>query len=249
MNALQRRRRAVTHYDELARISKALSSPVRLRLLDLLRQGPRGVETLAFEAQESVANTSQHLQHMLQARLVEREKAAQRVEYRIADAAVSLLFSALREVAEVLLPELDRLRSELDVQNEAEREQILSLIRARRVSLIDVRPVEEYRAGHLPGALSIPLAELPQRIPELPRSTELVAYCRGPYCPLALEAVAILQGAGLKARHLDLGPPDLVGRRGLTSTQREESGRDRSAARTKLTVVDGTKKKAGSKKS
>ena len=200
---------ALTHYGELARIGKVLASPVRLQLLDLLRQGPLNVEALAEAAGVSVANASQHLQQMRSARLVATERRGQQVEYRLADESVSFLFGALRELAEALLPELDRLRRELHALSPEEREELLSRIRRGEVTLLDVRPAHEYRAGHLPGARSIPLAELSSRLDELPRDREVVAYCRGPYCPLASEAVAVLAAAGYRARHLDLGVPEL----------------------------------------
>ena len=204
---------ARAHYAELARIGKVLGSPVRLLLLDLLRQGPRSVETLARAAGLPVANASQHLQQMRRARVLVAEQRGRFAEYRLAGEGVSRAFGALRELAEGLLPEMDRLRDELSVLAPAEREELLVAIRREEVTLVDVRPVEEYRAGHLPGAHSIPLAELSTRLGELPRGRELVAYCRGPYCTLAATAVRILAQAGFRARHLDLGVPDLRARR------------------------------------
>ena len=206
-------RLARAHYGELARIGKVLSSPVRLQLLDLLRQGSRNVESLAEAAGVSVANSSQHLQQMRSARLVAAERQGQRVEYRLADEGVSAVFGALRGLAEALLPEMDRLGRELAVQSPEVRAELLFRIRRGEVLLLDVRPVEEYRAGHLPGARCIPLPELPARLPEIPRDREVVAYCRGPYCHMAGEAVALLRAAGYRASHLDLGVPDLRARR------------------------------------
>lgn len=204
---------ALAHYDELARIGKALASPVRLRMLDLLRQGSRTVETLAEAAGVSVANSSQHLQAMRAARIVAAERKGQFVEYRLADEGVSHAFGVLRDLAEQLLPGLEPLRRELGGLDPAERDELLRLIRRGEATLVDVRPAEEYRAGHLPGARSMPLAELPARLGELPRGREVVAYCRGPYCTLAADAVALLASAGFRARHLDLGVPDLRTRR------------------------------------
>lgn len=206
------RRAALAHYDELARIGRVLASPVRLRLLDLLRQGSRNVEALAQAAGVSVANASQHLQQMRAARLVASEKQGQRVEYRLSGEVVSRAFGALRELAEAILPEMDRLRRDLGELGEAERAALLARIRDGEVTLLDVRPAEEYRAGHLPGARSIPLPELGARLGEIPRHREVVAYCRGLYCSLASEAVAVLRAAGYRARHLDLGAPDLRAR-------------------------------------
>jgi rhodanese-related sulfurtransferase/DNA-binding transcriptional ArsR family regulator len=204
---------AVGHYDELARLGKALASPVRLRMLDLLRQGARTVEALADAAGVSVANASRHLQAMRAARIVTGARQGQFVEYRVADEGVSRAYGVLRELAEQLLPELERLRRELGGLAPAERDELLRRIRRGDVTLVDVRPAEEYRAGHLPGAHSIPLGELRGRLGELPRDREVVAYCRGPYCTLAADAVALLASAGFRARHLDLGVPDLRVRR------------------------------------
>lgn len=206
------RRAALAHYDELARIGKVLASPVRLRLLDLLRQGSRNVESLAQAAGISVANSSQHLQQMRAARLVEADKQGQRVEYRLASEGVSQVFGALRDLAEAVLPEMDRLGRDLGTLGGGERQGLLARIRNGEVTLLDVRPVEEYRADHLPGARSIPLPELRARLGEIPRGREVVAYCRGPYCDMASEAVAVLRTAGYRASHLDLGVPDLRAR-------------------------------------
>ena len=208
----RRRDAALAHYGELARLGKALGSPVRLRLLDLLRQGPRRVEELAAATGESLANSSRHLQQMRAARLVDADREGRHVRYRLAGERVSEAFGLLRGLAEALLPELDRLRRELLVLEPAEREALLARIRAGEVALLDVRPADEYRAAHLPGARSIPLDELPGRLAELPRGREVVAYCRGPYCPTALEAVDVLAAAGFRARHLDLGVPELRAR-------------------------------------
>ena len=207
-----RRDAAVAHYRELARLGKALASPVRLRIVDLLRQGPRRVEDLAAATGESVANSSRHLQQMRAARLVDADREGRHVRYRLAGERVSDAFETLRGLAEALLPELDRLGRELGVLEPAEREALLARVRAEDVTLLDVRPAEEYRAGHLPGARSIPLEDLPARLAEIPRGREVLAYCRGPYCPLAAEAVEILTAAGFRARHLDLGVPELRAR-------------------------------------
>ncbi len=235
------RRRALTHYGELARIGRALASPVRLQLLDLLRQGSRNVEALAEAADVSVANSSQHLQHMRAARLVTAERQGQRVEYRLADEGVSLAFEALRDLAEALLPEMDRLSRELGVLSPDDRAELLSRIRREEVTLLDVRPVEEYRAGHLPGARSIPLTELRSRLHELPQEREVVAYCRGPYCPLASAAVAILERAGYRARHLDLGVPELRARRFRISTGNGAATRGRRATGSVVRARSGTR--------
>ena len=215
------RRRALAHYDELARIGKALSSPVRLRLLDVLRQGSRNVDELAEAADVTVANSSRHLQAMRSARLVHAEREGKHVRYRIADEQVSRAFGLLRGLAESILPEMEILRREMGALDPAERDELLGRILRGEVTLVDTRPVEEYRAGHLPGARSIPLEELPGRVGEIPRGREVVAYCRGPYCPMASQAVAILSAAGFRARHLDLGVPDLPTR--LTQRKKRKS--------------------------
>jgi rhodanese-related sulfurtransferase/predicted transcriptional regulator len=215
-----RRALARTHYAELAKIGKALASPVRLQLVDLLRQGPRSVESLAEQAGISVANASQHLQQLSAARLVRSDKRAQRVVYSIDRDPVAKLYGSIRELAELVLPEMDRLRDELEVLDDDERDVLLDRIKGGQVTLIDVRPADEYQAGHIPGAISLPLEELPDRIGELPKKREIVAYCRGPYCPFALEAVAMLEAAGFKARHLDLGPPDLARRKSARRKKR-----------------------------
>jgi len=206
------RRAALEHYEVVARVGKALASPVRLRILDLLRQGACHVEAIARATGESVANASQHLQQMRAARLVARSKRGNCVEYRLAGEGVSLLFGRIRDLAEELHPEMDRLRRELGALQPAEREALVGRLRRREVTLLDVRPEREHAAGHLPGALSIPLDELPRRLGELPQGREVVAYCRGPYCSMAREAVELLVAAGITARHLDLGVPDLQGR-------------------------------------
>ena len=232
---------AQSHYVELARVAKALASPVRLKLLDLLRQGSRTVDALAAEAGVSVANSSQHLQHMRRAKVVTAEREGQFVKYRLADEAVSRVFASVRDLAEALLPEMDALRHELEALRPEEREVLLDRVRRGRVTLLDVRPSEEYRAGHLPGALSIPLSEIPGRLRDLPRDRELVVYCRGPYCSMALEAVSLLRSSGYHARHLDLGIPELRARRFRISASDEAPRRaPRAAARRTRSAPIGT---------
>lgn len=207
------RNAALAHYEELARLGKAVSSPIRLRLIDLLRQGPRSVEVLADEAGVSVANVSQHLQQLRAAHLVVSDKQGQRIVYRLSSPDVGAFFTCLRRLGESLLPELDRLKDALQVHTEPERKALLEKVEAGEATLLDVRPVEEWEAFHLPGAVHIPLGELPVRLDELAKEQEVVAYCRGPYCPMAIAAVDMLRGAGFKACHLDLGPADVVERR------------------------------------
>ncbi len=199
-------------YEQFARIGKAISNPSRLELLDLLCQGPRTVEALAREAGLGLANTSQHLKALRGARLVEAEKAGLFVTYRLADEQVCQFFRSLRSLAEARLAEVGEItRCFLDARQglqPVDREQLLARVREGAVTVLDVRPSEEFHAGHLPGALSIPLKDLQRRISELPRDREIVAYCRGPYCVLALEAVSMLRARGLTAFRLEDGVPD-----------------------------------------
>lgn len=212
-------------YDQFARIAKGLASPRRLELLDLLCQGPRTVETLAREAGQSIANTSQHLQVMRAARLVAAEKEGQYVTYSLADNEVCDFFQSLRHLAESRLAEVERVtRDFLQERGQMEpvdRVALIERVRAGAVTVLDVRPPEEYRAGHIPGAISIPLSELKHRLAELPTDREIVAYCRGPYCVLAVEAVDMLRAHGFKTLRLEDGVPDWRAR-GFTVAVGEE---------------------------
>ena len=194
---------------QLARLGKALAAPGRIAILELLTQAPRTVERLATDSEQSVANTSQHLRVLREARLVDAEKNGLYVTYRLASDAVADLLVRLREVGEEQLAEVRVARQALvektaDVE-EIDRETLLQRMRKGEAILIDVRPHEEYLAGHLPGAVSIPLAQLGSRLPELPKGREVVAYCRGPYCMLAVEAVRTLTRKGRRARRLEDG--------------------------------------------
>lgn len=196
-------------YEQFARISKALAAPGRLELLDLLTQGERSVDALARETGLSVANASQHLQVLAAARLVESRRDAQRVLYRIADDSVVMLWHALRRTAEARLAELDEVaRAYLVGRDEFEpidRAELARRLEAGTVTLIDVRPVEEYDHEHIAGAISVPLDRLPAWARTAPKRKQVVAYCRGPYCVYALEAVAALQKRGLSARRTEDG--------------------------------------------
>jgi len=195
-----------------AQTGKAVASPRRLELLDLLAQGPRTVEALARETSQSIANTSQHLQVLRGARLVETEKRGLYVTYRLAGEEVTRFCLALRQLAESRTDELElAAKGFLEKRGQVEpvdQEALLARVRRGEVTLLDVRPDEEYQAGHLPGALSVPLAELEHRLSELPRRREVVAYCRGPYCVLAIEAVSRLRDRGFRALRLEAGVPD-----------------------------------------
>ena len=199
-------------YQQFARIGKAVSAPLRLELLDLLNQGPRTVEALAVQVGASVANTSRHLQVLRAARLVETRKLGLFVEYRIADDAVREFFLLLRGLAEHRLAEVAQVTrgflAERGAMEQVPPEELIRRVRRGEVTVLDVRPEEEYRVGHIPGAQSIPLTELKRRIAELPRDREVVAYCRGPYCVLAVEAVALLQAKGFTALRMEAGVPE-----------------------------------------
>jgi rhodanese-related sulfurtransferase len=199
-------------YEHFARLGKALAAPKRLELLDLLCQGPRNVESLAREASLSVANASQHLQVLRAARLVEAERRGLYVEYRVASHDVSRFVVSMRQLAETHLAEIDQAtRAQFEQGDDlepVERAELLRRVRAGEVTVLDVRPVEEFQAGHIPGARSIPIAELKARIAELPSDCEVVAYCRGPWCVMSVEAVELLRANGFAAHRLDLGVPE-----------------------------------------
>ena len=203
------RRQKEQLYRLFARIGKALANPHRLELLDLLVQAPRTVEELAREAGMSVANTSQHLQRLKEARLVVSEREGLRIRYRVADPAVAHLWLELRAVAERQLAEVERtLDAYRHRRHEFERisaDELRARLRRGEVVLLDVRPREEYQAGHLPGAISIPLDELERRLSELPRDRTIVAYCRGPYCVYADEALELLAERGWNVARLEDG--------------------------------------------
>lgn len=196
-------------YQQLARIGRALGSGPRLALLDLLRQGPRTVESLAHEAGLTLANASQHLRVLRQARLVEAEKRGTFVSYSVADHAVADFYGALRGLAETRLAEVQQIaRAFVEKRGSLEpvdRQRLLQRVRRGEVTVLDVRPPEEYRAAHIPGAVSVPLNELEERLGGLSKEREIVAYCRGPYCVLAPEAVRLLRARGYRAVALSDG--------------------------------------------
>jgi rhodanese-related sulfurtransferase len=197
-------------YEQFARIGKALASARRVELLDLLCQGERSVEALAHVAGVSVTNTSQHLQILRAAHLVETRREGTKVLYRVADEAVCRFFLELRELARGRLAEVDRLVHRLldDDLDPVGREELLERMEQGAVVLVDVRPREEFAAGHIPGAVSVPLGRLEELLDTLPADTEVVAYCRGPYCLLAPRALEILRAHGLRARRLEDGFPE-----------------------------------------
>jgi rhodanese-related sulfurtransferase len=199
-------------YEQFARLGKAVSAPKRLELLELLCQSPRTVEALAEQAAISVANASQHLQVLRAARLVEAEKRGFYVEYRLADEQVCRFFLALRGLAQTRLAEVEQVTraylEERGAMEPVEERELLRRVRDGEVTVLDVRPSEEYGAGHIPGALSIPLPELTKRLAELPKKREVVAYCRGPYCVMAIEAVELLRKKGFNAHRMEQGVVD-----------------------------------------
>ena len=196
-------------YDQFARIGKAVSSPKRLELLDLICQGEHTVETLAKETKLTLANASQHLQVLRAARLVEAEKKGLHVIYRLSDQSVCEFYRTMRILAENRLAEVEQITRQYFEENEGmepvDREKLLKRVQEGSVTILDVRPEAEYRYGHIPQAISIPLQEIEKRLLELPRDQEIVAYCRGPYCILAVKAVEILQAKGFQALRLEVG--------------------------------------------
>lgn len=199
-------------YEQIARVGKAAASPGRLELLDLLAQGPRTVDALASQIGQSVANTSHHLQVLRSARLVDTEKKGLYVTYRLADPQVGEFFLQLRTLAESRLADIERVSREYLEQRGAMEavgnDELLRRVRAGEVTVIDVRPREEYLAGHIPRALSVPLTDLKKRLGELPKSRDIAAYCRGPYCVMALDAVDFLRRKGFRAHRMEHGVPE-----------------------------------------
>jgi rhodanese-related sulfurtransferase/DNA-binding transcriptional ArsR family regulator len=199
-------------FAEFAAVAKSLAHAHRLDLLEQLAQGERSVEVLANRTNLSVANASQHLQHMRRAGLVATRRAGKFIYYRLADEAVLDLLGALRRIAERNVAEVERLVrsyfSERDSLEPISREELMLRSRAGAVTVLDVRPEDEFALGHVPGAMNIPLRALEARLSELDPAQEIVAYCRGPYCVLSYEAVAALRARGFKARRLEDGLPE-----------------------------------------
>jgi len=199
-------------FEQFARIGKGLSSGRRLELLELLAQGDRTVEDLASETGMSVANTSQHLKGLREAQLVEVRREGLYARYRLANEHVFVLWQVLRDLGTARLAEIRQIVATFLADRESLRgitcEELQRRLEERSVVLLDVRPDKEYRAGHVPGARSIPLAELKAQLKALPKRKEIVAYCRGPYCVFADEAVTLLRSHGRKATRLEIGFPD-----------------------------------------
>jgi DNA-binding transcriptional ArsR family regulator/rhodanese-related sulfurtransferase len=234
-------------YEQFARIGKTLGNAHRLELLDLLAQSERGVESLAAETELSVANASQHLQALRQAGLVESRRQGVFVHYRLADPAVFALCSAIRTVAERRLADLERLVHEHfgDRSNPepVRMPDLIDRVRSNDVVILDARPANEYEAGHIAGAISVPIEELQGRLRTLPTGKDFVAYCRGPYCVYADRAVELLQASGRRARRLlegfsewqAAGHPVGRGRTGNPATRAPHRLRRRPATRSSRT--------------
>jgi rhodanese-related sulfurtransferase len=202
----------VALFDAFASVAQALGSGRRAEIVDLLAQGERSVEEIANEISQSVANTSQHLHVLARAGLVRSRREGTRIFYRLASERVGDLWAAVRDVAVRHVAEVNQLADEyLGERDEVEQVSASELeerLARGDVVVLDVRPEPEYRAGHIPGAQSMPLDALASLAPKLPRRRQIVAYCRGPYCVYADDAVRLLQGRGLKARRLDVGFPE-----------------------------------------
>ncbi|TIN12094.1 metalloregulator ArsR/SmtB family transcription factor [Mesorhizobium sp.] len=200
-------------YASLAEVAQALGHPHRLELLEHLAQGVRSVEDLSARARLSFANTSRHLQILRRARLVETERRGKHVLYSLAgDVEVVALIKALGRVGERNVAEIGRIMADYfrarDAMEPVSRDDLVSRLHDGMVTVLDVRPEDEFAVGHLPGALNIPLAELEHRLGELPADREVIAYCRGPYCVLSFEAVAALRERGYLVRRLEDGYPE-----------------------------------------
>jgi ArsR family transcriptional regulator len=199
-------------FAQFAAIAKALAHAHRLELLEQLAQGERSVEVLADRTGLSVANASQHLQHLKGAGLIAARRAGKFIYYRLADDGILDILAALRRVAERNVAEVDRIvRTYFDKRDDLEpvsRRQLLKLTRAGAVTVLDVRPADEFALGHVRGAINIPIRALKSRLAELNPEQEIVAYCRGEYCVLAFEAVALLRAQGFKVRRLEDGLPE-----------------------------------------
>jgi rhodanese-related sulfurtransferase len=199
-------------FEQFARVAAAFGSPKRVEIVDLLAQGERTVDSIAGATAMTVANTSRHLQVLRHAGMVTSRREGLHVVYRIADDSVVAGYRGLRTLAESRVGEVGRLAEaffgQVDGAEPVGVAELLARSEAGEVVVVDVRPRVEFEAGHLPGALSIPLEEMSQRLSELDPNTSIVAYCRGPYCVLAAQAVAQLRAAGLRAERLVAGPPD-----------------------------------------
>jgi rhodanese-related sulfurtransferase len=233
MNPTLKRAFKARLFGEFARIGKALASPHRLHLIELLAQGERTVEQVARELGLPVANVSQHLQVLRSARLVSVRREGLYAHYALADPLVFRLWQNLRDLGQTHLAEVDRIVTEyLGRRDDLEAvgaDELLRRLRAEDVTVLDIRPRQEYEAGHIAGACCVPPEELEARLRQLPKDAEVVAYCRGPYCVFADEAVALLRTKGYRARRLAEGFPDWLGRGLPAATGPEDEGWRRGA--------------------
>ena len=199
-------------FEQFARIANAFASPKRLEIIDILAQGERDVESLAKYTNMTVANTSRHLQILKNARLVEVRRVGVRIYYRLADEDVVKCWIGLQSLAEKRTAEIREIArmffESRDTMEPISKEELVKRLQKKEVVVIDVRPSEEYKSAHIPGAISVPLSELKNKLDEIPRDREVVAYCRGPYCVLSAEAMSILKKAGIKAVRLKEGLPE-----------------------------------------
>ena len=199
-------------FEQFAAVARTLGSAHRLELLELIAQTERSVEELAGLSGLTIANASQHLQHLRRAGLVEARRDGKHVRYKLADGDVVALLGALRRITESNVGAVEKVLNsyfrERDSLEPVSRKELLRRMREGLVTVIDTRPAEEFAAGHLPGALHVPLREIKRRVRELPRNREIVAYCRGAYCVLSYEAVAELRRRGFKASRLEDGYPE-----------------------------------------
>ena len=199
-------------FEQFAKIARAFAAPKRLEIIDVLAQGERDVDSLAKQVAMTVANTSRHLQILKSARLVETRREGVRIYYRLADEDVLHCWLKLQALAEKRSSEIREVARMFFEQRNALQplsgEELLRRVENNEVIVVDVRPVEEYQKGHIPGAISIPLSELKKKLPDLPRDRQVVAYCRGSYCVLSAEAMTILKKAGFQALRLKEGLPE-----------------------------------------
>ncbi len=199
-------------FQQFANIATAFSSPKRLEIIDILVQGEKDVETLSKQISAKFANTSRHLQILKNARLVDNRRDGTRIYYRLSDEKVFNCWKGLQSLAESRVAEIREVVKEFIQKKDAldfmSREELWSHIQNEDVIILDVRPVDEYNTGHIPGAISIPLSELKERLNDIPINRGVVAYCRGPYCVLSLEAIKLLKDEGYSAIRLEEGLPE-----------------------------------------
>ena len=212
MNQTTKRQFKTELFEQFARVGRAVAAPLRLAILDLLAQSERTVEEIAREIGASVANASQHLQQLRSARLVSSRREGVFIYYRLADEKVLRLWQVIREVGEARYSEIDEVvrtyLNERETMQTVDADELLRLMHAGEVVVLDVRPSNEFAAGHIPAARSIPLNELERRLRELPKRRQIVAYCRGPYCIFSDDAVLLLRNKGYRAARLDIGLPE-----------------------------------------